>query len=247
MQNNPAVRLYELTKKLRSASGNDSPASLWAQALDIPINHEAGGLPLVPIVQGIVAFLDLVNETETGIRELKFDDFYSEVFPPLKRVALVSLSNLHGRQANLTRPITEGTVMLLRVIAAEWAKKKPDPEIDDKVLKEIQAEVNNLFEAVKRAEFDVDLKGLILSLTSEIQQAIQQYRIGGPEGLKRALALIIGQTRLNIDRVYKADEGTKVWLTRFYKVAVKFSEVLKVASDTRKSIEALIPFLRFDK
>lgn len=245
MQNNPAVRLYDLTKRLRSTSGNGSPARVWAQALDIPINHEMTGLPLVQVVQGILAFLELVKVTERGIHELEFDDFYSEVFPPLKRVVQVSLSNLRASQSNLTRPITDETLTLLRVIAAEWGKKKPGLQIDEEVLKEIQAEAHDLFETVKRAEFDEDLKRLILSLTSEIEQAIKQYRIGGPEGLKRALALLIGQVNLNLELVDKAraNERTKIWWARFYKVAVKLSEVLKFASDTRKTIEAISPFV----
>lgn len=114
-------------------------------------------------------------------------------------------------------------------------------------MKEIQAEANALFEAVKRAEFDGDLKRLILSLTSEIQQAIQQYRIGGPESLKRALALIIGQARLNSESIYKADARTKIWWTRFCNVAVKLSEVVKFATDARKTIDAISSLVRFDK
>jgi hypothetical protein len=246
VQNNPAVRLYDLTRRLRSTSGNGSPARLWAQALSVPINPEMTGPPLIPVVQGILAFLDLLNETETGIQELEFDDFYSEAFPPLRRVVQVSLSNLRTKQSNLTRPITDETLTLLRVIAAEWGKKKPDPEIDEESLKEIQAQAHDLFEVVKRAEFDSDLKRLILSLTSEIEQAIQQYRIGGPESLKRALALIIGQASLNIEIVdkAKANERTKIWWTKFYKIAVKFSEIVRFASDIRKTIEAISPFVR---
>jgi len=246
VQNNPAARLYDLTRKLRSTSGNGSPARLWAQALNIPINHEMTGLPLITVVQGILAFLDLLNETETGIHELGFDDFYSEPFPPLRRVVQVSLSNLRANQSNLTRPITDETLTLLRVIAAEWGKKKPDPQIDEELLKEIQADAHELFEAVKRVEIDLDLKRLIVSLISAIEQAIQQYRIGGPEGLKRALALIIGQTNLNIEIVDKAkvDERTKIWWTRFSKVAVKFSEIVRFGNETRKTIEAISPFVR---
>jgi hypothetical protein len=219
---------------------------LWAQALDIPINHEMTGLPLVRVVQGILAFLDLLNETETGIHELEFDDFYWEMFPPLRKVAQTSLSNLRANQSNLTRPITEETLTLLRVVAAEWEKKKPDPKIDEEVLKEIQAEAHDLFESVKRAKIDAQLKRLILSLTSEIEQAIQQYRIAGPEGLKRALALIIGQAQLNLNIVDAArtDERKNIWWSKFYNVAVKFYAIVRFASDTRKTIEAISPFFR---
>ena len=246
MQNNPAVRLYNLTQRLRSTSGNGPPARLWAQALDIPINREMTGPLFIQVVQGILAFLDLLNETETGIQELEFDDFYSEAFPPLRLVAQVSLSNLRANQSNLTRPITDETITLLRVIASEWGKKKPDPRIGEEVLKDIQTEAHALFEAVRRAEIDRDLKRLILSLTSEIEQAIQQYRIGGPEGLKRALALILAQASLNIEVVEKAktDQRATILWTKFCKVAVKFFDVVKVANETRKTIEGLRPFLR---
>lgn len=158
----------------------------------------------------------------------------------------VSLSNLRASQSNLTRPITDQTLTLLRVIAAEWEKKHPDPEIDENVLKQIQADAHNLFETIKREEIDRDLKRLILLLTSEIEQAIQMYRISGPEGLKRALVLILGQINLNLDVVGKAqaNESTKIWWSRFYKVAVKLSEIVKFASDTRKAIDVISPFVR---
>jgi hypothetical protein len=219
---------------------------VWAQALDVPINHEMTGLPFKQVIQGILAFLDLVDEIEAGLHELGFDDFYWEAFPPLRLVAHQSFSNLRANQANLTRPITDETLTLLRVIASEWGKKKPDPKIDEETLQEIQAEARGLFESVKRAEIDRDLKSFILSLTSAIMQAIQQYRIGGPEGLKRALALIIGQATLNVELVHKAtaSEDTKSLWTRFYKVAVKFFEVVKFASEARKTIEAIGPFVR---
>ena len=245
MQNNPAARLHNLVRRLRSTSPNGPPVRVWAQAFDIPINQEMTGLPFIQVVQGILAFLDLIDETETGLNELEFDDFYWEALPPLRLVVHRSLSNLRANQSNLTRPITDETLTLLRVIAAEWGKKKPDPKIDEEVLKEILAEAHGFFETVKRAEIEPDLKRFILALTLEIEQAIQQYRIGGPEGLKRALALIIGQANLNIDLVEKAraDEGTKNLWTRFYKIAVKFFEVVKFAGDTRKTIEGISPFI----
>jgi len=219
---------------------------VWAQALDIPINQEMTGLLFKQVVQGILAFLDLVDETEAGLHELGFDDFYRKAFPPLRLVAHRSISNLRANQANLTRPITDETLTLLRVIASEWGKKKSDPKIDEETLQEIQAEAGGLFESIKRAEIDRDLKPFILSLTSAILQAIQQYRIGGPESLKRALALIIRQATLNVELVHKgtASEQTKSLWARFHKVPVKVLEIAKFASDTLKTIEAITPFVR---
>ena len=238
--------MYTLARRLRATSFSGPPARLWAQALDIPINQDLTGPAFIQVVHEILAFLDLLNETEARLHELGFDDFYAEAFPPLRQVAQVSLSSLRANQSNLTRPLTHETLTLLRVIAAEWGKKKPDPKIDEEVLKEIQLEAYELFEAVKRADIDDDLKRLILSLTSEIQQAIQQYRIGGPEGLKRALALIIGQANLNIDLVDKVkdDERAKIWLSRLHKVAVRLFEIVKFAGDTRKTLEAISPLVR---
>jgi len=113
-------------------------------------------------------------------------------------------------------------------------------------LQEIQAEAHRLFESVKRAEIDRDLKPFILSLTSAILQAIQQYRIRGPESLQRALALIMGQVTLNVELVHQAtaSEQTKSLWARFYNLAVKFFEIVKFASDARKTIEAISPFVR---
>jgi len=246
VQNNPALRLYNLTQRLRSTSGNGPPARLWAQALDIPINREMTGPLFIQVVQGILAFLELLDEIEAGIEELEFDDFYSDVFPPLRLVAQVSLSNLRANQLNLTQPITDETITLLRVIASEWGKKKPDPNIGEETLKEIQAEAHALFEAIKRAEIDPRLKRLILLLTTEIEQSIQHYRINGPEGLERARALIIGYARLEKDILDEAqtDQHSKIWWDRFYKIATKLFDVVKFANDTRKTIDTISPLVR---
>lgn len=47
-------------------------------------------------------------------------------------------------------------------------------------------------------------------------------------------------------RIHKAtvSEPTKSFWARFYKVAVKFFEIVKFASDTRKTIETISPFVR---
>jgi hypothetical protein len=83
-------------------------------------------------------------------------------------------------------------------------------------------------------------------LNFAILQAIQQYRIGGPESLKRALSLIIGQATLNVELVHKAtaSEQTKSLWARFYKGAVKFFEIVRFANDTRKTIDDISPFVR---
>ena len=245
VRNNPAVRLYNLTQRLRSTSGNGSPARLWAQALDIHINRELTGPLFIEVAQGILSFLELLKETETGIQELEFEDFYLEAFPPLKLVAQVSLSNLRSNQSNLTRPITDETITLLKVIASEWGKKKADPKIDEQVLQRIQSEAHALFEAIKRAEIDPGLKRLLLLLTTEIEQSIQHYRITGPEGLERALALTRGYASLNKDILDKAstDPRTRIWWDRFYKIANKLFEVVKFANDTRKTIDTVSPLV----
>jgi len=93
-----------------------------------------------------------------------------------------------------------------------------DPQIDEETLQEIQAEARALFESVKRAEIDQDLKPF----------PVVNFGDPEPESLKRALVLIIGQASLNLEMIHKAtaSEHTKGLWDRFYKVAVKFFEVV---------------------
>jgi hypothetical protein len=179
VENNPAVRLYNLTRRLRSTSGNGPPAKLWAQALDIPVNRKMTGPLFVQVGKGIIAYLALIDETESGMRALGFDDFYSEAFPPLRLVAQVSLSNLRGNQSNLTRSITDETIILLRVMAAEWGKKKVDPNTGKKV----------------------------------------------------------------IDKA-TTDQRMRIWWGRFCKITNKLFDLVKVANDTRKTIDIIRPLFR---
>ena len=156
------------------------------------------------------------------------------------------MSNLLGNQSDLTSPITDETLTLLRVIAAEWSKRSPELKIDEDALRDIHAEAHRLFETVKRADIDLDLKRLILVLISEIEHAIQHYRIAGPDAIERAQSFILGQIHLKLEIINKAkaDERTGVWWTRFHKVTVKFFDVLRLANDTRKTIEAVSPLVR---
>src|ERR1051326_2970661 len=109
VHNNPAARLHNLVRRLRSTSSNRSAARVWAQALDIPINQRMTGPRLKQLIQEMLAFLDLVDETETGLHELGFDDFYWEALPPLRLVAHRWFSNLHAKQATLTARTTDET------------------------------------------------------------------------------------------------------------------------------------------
>ena len=243
MQNNPAARLYDLARRLRSTSRNGPPARLWAQAFDIPINIEMTGPSFFHVVQQIMAFLDLLNETEAAIHEFEFDDFYCEAFPPLRQVVQTSLSSLRTNQSDLVGPITDETLTLLRVIAAQWEKNQPDPKMDEDVLKKTRTQAHTFFEAMKHAKIDSQLKRLILSLTSEIEQSIQQYRIAGPEGLKRTLPLIRRQANLNIEMVEKA--GTYERARGLWKrVAVKFFAVVRFGNNTWKIVDAISPLVR---
>lgn len=243
MQNNPAARLYDLARRLRSTSRNGPPARLWAQAFDIPLNIEMTGPSFFHVVQQILAFWDLLNETEAGLHELGFDEFYREAFPPLRQVVQTSLSNLRTNQSNLAGPITDKTLTLLRLMAAQWEKNTPDPGIDEEVLKKTGTAAHSFFEAMKRAKIAPQLKRLILSLTLEIEQVIQQYRIGGLEGLQRTLPLITRQASLNIKTVEKAttyERARGLWR----RGAVKFFAVVRFANNTWKIVDAVSPLVR---
>jgi hypothetical protein len=244
--NNPAARLYEFTKKARSY-GDGPPASLWASVFSLPYSHDAVKPEEIRgLVEALVAFQTLIDETEFGAHALEFEDFYFEPFPALRQVILASLSNLRGNHTGLQGPVTLEHETLLRVVATQWQKTKPEPDVDQKLLGEIQAEVQQLFEEVSDAEIDGDLKTLILSLMAEIQQAIEQYRIGGPERLRRALAFIVGQAALNFDMVEEAktDKQSKVWWNRAQALVIKVYSAIKFANDTRQTIERALPFLR---
>jgi hypothetical protein len=244
--NNPAARLHLLTKKARS-HGDKPPGRLWASVFELP--YESDGVKpeeVRRVVESLMEFHALIVETETGVREMGFEDFYFAPFPALRSVVHGSLSNLRGNSAGLLSPVTLEHETLLLVMATEWNKKRLEPEIDHELLSEIQTEVQQLFNEISSADINSDLKQLILTLLAEIQQAIEQYRIGGAERLKRALAFIIGQASLNSDIVEHAtvEKQSRAWWTRTQGLVVKLYSAVKFANDTRQTIERAVPFLR---
>jgi len=249
MSNNPAARLLEFVSKAKRYPDPAQPARLWANVFDISVGKDIQHEELESVVERLKQFRTLIEDAENGLKELPDVELrYFEPFKPLQKVLFVSFLSLNQNVGGLLNPVTERHMTLLELAAAEWSKRSPDPEIDDKQLHEILNQARELFETVKSAtDIAEDLRKVILSMLSSIEQAIQEYRIVGPSALENGIVQILGQTRWNRDILEKTPEDSKGGkiLKRVGAIGTALIAVMTFANTTRKTIETFAPDVLF--
>ncbi|SRR5258705_10178368 len=244
MSTNPAARLHNLVV-LAKQSPEGSPYRIWAGPFELPpedINPDN----ILQITEQLIQLDKLIDEVESGFRLLDLEPQYFEPFRPLHKTVFESLHGLSRNVSGLMSVVTERHLTVLELGAIRWDRKNPESTIDQEQLKEILKQARELFEAVKAADLNEDVRRLVLSLLMAIEQAIQQSRVRGPERLKEGLSLIIGQFNWNADVVTSAakDATSSDWLRRVYGLGAKLWAVVTFAEKTQKTLEAAAPVVR---
>jgi hypothetical protein len=95
---NPAGRLHELLKSARNNHGGAKAGHVWAKCFKLP--WADGDLPgelteeqLSDVIDGLAVMLQLIDETEAGLRASAVSELYLQPFPLFRRLVHVSLMN----------------------------------------------------------------------------------------------------------------------------------------------------------
>lgn len=131
---------------------------------------------------------------------------------------------------------------LLRFCSKLLARHFPEPKLNDE-LKEILAEIEQLYTQVLESDLPADLKTLLLDLIHALRTAAHEYRVRGPERLSEGIESVLGKLALNrgaAERLDQTEEGN-----RFSRTFWKTVALLKYAPDVRAVIETVAPAVKF--
>lgn len=243
---NPAGRLYTLTRKAKEvARGVSPPARFWGEVFEVPYSDV--GDPILPIVNRLTSFVQLIDHVEVGFNKLELEGFYFEPFEPLRRVVDSSLRVLAGGATDLFDPVSLEHVAYLRVGAVEWSKRGLEPEVDESQLDEIRKQVDALITDVRAAKIPDDIRRLILSLLATILGAIDQYDFIGFPALETGAVELIGTVHWNSAVIEKAgtDSRAKQWLKKAGAIVGMFIATVTFAEKGWKALDTVASVTQF--
>lgn len=193
--NNPAQRLLTILEAVKERS-DTSFSQVWAKYFGHPESDR------VSLFRNLLEMINLVDSLERRIRLCPSVnlDLYLEQLPTLR--SLICPNNLNVRWSDVSSPLHSGLLTYLRFCSDLLSSSLQEKEIDVEALNQIKVELMEALSSVLQSEMDPDLKFVLYELIMSAVKAIENYRIAGNEGLKKAIALAVGQlsihkTRLN--------------------------------------------------
>ncbi len=238
-QTNPAGRLHAILVKAKQSGG--SAFAVWSRVFDEPNTtaDQASMEVQIKIFSRILQVRQLVDDAEEAL--LRIDGLSDKYFRPFQRIRPLiqqSISSLTGSDlAGTMMQITEGDMTVLEFCSEKLEELHIEPIVNEAELQEVLQEVNSLFDEVRAATIDAELKSFILDGLEAIRRGINEYRIRGPKRLKEALGEVIGSLAVNRDVVKAGSEEETVG--KFEKLCYRFAAVVSFASDATGLLTAM--------
>lgn len=201
--NSPAARLLNLIQEAKSQNSSEKTIAVWARVFLVDSKNT------VEIFSRLVAAWKLVDETETLIHKIPDldHDHFLRGMPSIRQG--LSLSNLDLPWEVARQHFSDTAVAHLTFCAERISKFFPEDVIPDATLKDIQTDIDALFDKIKQSSLRDDFKELLLDLLERIQRGLSEYRIRGAVGLSEALEATIGRLvtkRLNANETADCEE-----------------------------------------
>lgn len=183
---NPAWRLHAIVERALTAP-NGSVRDLWATAFAVERKN------MTAIFRGLALLHELVDEVERAVRSVNGIDheYYLQNMPALRNAIVFT---------NLDKPASEVVSLLHGLTFRDigfWAHAIESlsfvEAVHEEELRALLEEVTGLFEAVRDAEIDAELRGVILEALEGIRRAIVEYRLRGSAGLREEVERAVGK------------------------------------------------------
>jgi hypothetical protein len=191
--------------------------------------------------RGMLALLNLIEELNKELSAVEgLPDHYIRLIARIRRIFQINELNADFN-ATLNR-ISEGDLDLLEECEERLVRRKGREEVADQLtLEELMQDVTALYEQVMAAPLDRELKEFIGSQLESIRRAIHEYRLGGIERLRTALAVNLGELILNRDLIqkYKENELLKNAVT----CTQKLGSIIAFGSDLTTLISNVAPHI----
>lgn len=231
---NPAQRLLDILNRARSAK-NAPISQMWAAVFDIPEMD-------APTCYRVLGHLNsLVDSIEARIRQLPNlnHTLYLRDLPTIRSVICVQHIQQHWHEVK--GPLDHGVLTGLEFCAHELSKLHSEDPISEEDLKAIREEFSALFQSVSTAEISPDLKLILFEILTSAIVAIDQYKILGNDGLKKAVAYTIGMLTLHKNEFLGAkNEGL---VKKAFTAIKRLCDVITVAYRVKQLGSAIPDFL----
>ena len=207
-QISPAKKLHTIFKQIAD-HGQDSyipglPMSdVWINALNIPQSR---------LHDSLLETMDLIFRLEGLLRQnnVARRDAHLERLQRVKRT-IIRLNSIPW--GDFRGEFGDDFVALLELLDDDATDLWGDAPLSDGDLEVLQSEVERLIHDVVESQLSDGLKRVVLDGLEAVRDAIMQYRVGGPEGLRQALdrnAALVAPYRTEFEEM-REDDHSGLW------------------------------------
>lgn len=224
-----AGRVFEVVRRMKELPDADQADHAWRELLELPDDCPDTALRFALTRIAVTAF-----EAETAFHAEGLESQFPDPYPALIRLISAPVKNLDWRRVKAQ--LNEQTMANLALAATLLAQGEPEDEIHIDTLGEIRGKAESLRSEAVEAEFDPELRDVVIDHLDAILRAIDLYSVSGPEGLRAAFLQSWGVLVTHAREVVASDrtEGTKdedSIVRKFINFLKDYSVVVRAARD----------------
>jgi hypothetical protein len=225
-EDNPAGRLYEILDEARKRGDQLHTRQVWGSVLHV---NPANNSELLPAPARLMM---LVKEARQSVQELEEinHELYLKPFEQIERA--FQHVNLEESWQRFKSQLDDPTMVALAFCADTLSREGGEIQIDSEKLQKFQEEVNSLLEDIIQSDINQELKDFIIRGLEEIRRAIFEYRLGGSEGLRKALEMNLGGMFFNAEEIQK--EKRKKVVSRYLEVINTLLNLVTIALNIKQ-------------
>ena len=123
--------------------------------------------------------------------------------------------------------LSDNDLALLSVTADNLNGTLPEFEIEDEELKVVRSQLYDLRKEIGEADITAKLKSALLAEMSRLIDAVENYRVVGAPGLRRAAAEAFGQIIIEREGFLSAREAP--WVAKYFTVVSRLADLAALA------------------
>lgn len=233
---NPAKRLHTLLIAGKKMPRNQSMIAAWANVLGLPSTE------ITVVFVGLAEMQNLVSEVESCIRRIPGENhaLYLRSMPQIRSV--LAVPNLEQSWSVFLERLPDTALADLDFCADLISKHVQEHEVADDELRWISDQVSELSEKVLQSSMPKALRIALLDLLESMRSAVATYRVRGAKGLRKALAVSIGELLLRYPEVRSSNEEPE--LKEFWAFATTLDKIICKALEYMPLLEKALPLLQ---
>jgi DNA repair exonuclease SbcCD ATPase subunit len=184
--------------------------------------------------------LNLINNLDKELSSIEgLPERYRRLVTRISRVFQVH--DLTADFHTALNQLGEGDLDLLEECQEKLAHYRPEEVADQQALEDLWQDVTALYEEIMVAPLDRELKEFILGQLESIRRAIHEYRVGGIERLRSALATNLGELFLHKELLQKYKENE--FLRKTVMFSYKLGSIVTFGADLTTMIGNVAPHI----